>query len=385
MSDDLNRLAERAGIERSYRLPHGAGRHRGRCAAARHARGAGHPRRRRSGRRREPGRRVGRATPGRCRRRKASPATCPTGCATAAAGASPARSTACARRATGAWAISRISPASPRSPPAPAPISSASIRCTPCSWPMRRKFSPFSPSSRHFLNPLYIAARQGAGRRHGARRDRRPGGGARRRVRRLRRRRPAQAEGADLPLPRLPRDRRSGRRAANSPITSPTAAGRSTCTLCSRRCRRRWSSEGHGATWHGWPEEYRHPASRAVTAFAAAHAEAIAFHSWLQWTAERQLADGPGPRQGRRHAHRPLSRHGGRRRPRRLGHLVGPRTHRAVGAHRRAARLLQRRRSGLGRGAAVAGGAPGARLSSPIARSSTRCCAMPARCASTTP
>jgi 4-alpha-glucanotransferase len=47
--------------------------------------------------------------------------------------------------------------------------------------------------------------------------------------------------------------------------------------------------EGHAATWHGWPEAYRHPASRAVTAFAASHAEAIAFHSWLQWLAERQL------------------------------------------------------------------------------------------------
>ncbi len=48
--------------------------------------------------------------------------------------------------------------------------------------------------------------------------------------------------------------------------------------------------DGHGATWHDWPEEYRHPASRAVTAFAASHAEAIAFHCWLQWTAERQLS-----------------------------------------------------------------------------------------------
>ncbi|MCB1486142.1 MAG: 4-alpha-glucanotransferase, partial [Bauldia sp.] len=47
---------------------------------------------------------------------------------------------------------------------------------------------------------------------------------------------------------------------------------------------------GHGPTWHGWPEAYRDPASDAVRAFANDHAASVSFHSWLQWLADRQLA-----------------------------------------------------------------------------------------------
>ena len=47
---------------------------------------------------------------------------------------------------------------------------------------------------------------------------------------------------------------------------------------------------GHGATWHGWPEDYRDPANEAVRAFANEHAASVIFHSWLQWLADRQLA-----------------------------------------------------------------------------------------------
>src|SRR4029079_12461459 len=48
---------------------------------------------------------------------------------------------------------------------------------------------------------------------------------------------------------------------------------------------------GSTATWHRWSEKYRHPAGAAVSDFAAANAEAILFHSWLQWLAGRQLAE----------------------------------------------------------------------------------------------
>ncbi len=47
---------------------------------------------------------------------------------------------------------------------------------------------------------------------------------------------------------------------------------------------------GQGATWHGWPEDYRDPASETVRAFANNHAASVTFHSWLQWLADRQLA-----------------------------------------------------------------------------------------------
>ncbi|HET6468650.1 MAG TPA: 4-alpha-glucanotransferase [Geminicoccaceae bacterium] len=43
------------------------------------------------------------------------------------------------------------------------------------------------------------------------------------------------------------------------------------------------------AVWRCWPSGLRDPASREVGAFAAAHAERIAFFAWLQWLADRQL------------------------------------------------------------------------------------------------
>jgi 4-alpha-glucanotransferase len=49
-------------------------------------------------------------------------------------------------------------------------------------------------------------------------------------------------------------------------------------------------THGTGAGWHNWPEEYRHPASAAVKKFAETHADAVDFHGYLQWLAAEQLA-----------------------------------------------------------------------------------------------
>ncbi|MDP8957969.1 MAG: 4-alpha-glucanotransferase [Actinomycetota bacterium] len=49
-------------------------------------------------------------------------------------------------------------------------------------------------------------------------------------------------------------------------------------------------SEHHGAGWHGWPPEHRRPDSPAVARFAGEHAERVAFHQWLQWLLDEQLA-----------------------------------------------------------------------------------------------
>ena len=46
---------------------------------------------------------------------------------------------------------------------------------------------------------------------------------------------------------------------------------------------------GHGAGWKSWPAPYQSPDSPEVVAFAAAEAEAVSFHVWLQWLATRQL------------------------------------------------------------------------------------------------
>ena len=42
--------------------------------------------------------------------------------------------------------------------------------------------------------------------------------------------------------------------------------------------------------WRNWPDAYRDPHGAAVTAFADAHRDDIAFHAFLQWQAARQLA-----------------------------------------------------------------------------------------------
>ena len=46
---------------------------------------------------------------------------------------------------------------------------------------------------------------------------------------------------------------------------------------------------GTGAGWHNWPEEYRSPAGEAVRRFAHEHADEVDFHGYLQWLAAEQL------------------------------------------------------------------------------------------------
>ncbi len=53
-----------------------------------------------------------------------------------------------------------------------------------------------------------------------------------------------------------------------------------------------WSvlAEAHGGSWRSWPAALRAPHDPAVAAFAGEHAERIAFHAWLQWLLDVQLA-----------------------------------------------------------------------------------------------
>ncbi|EDT38298.1 4-alpha-glucanotransferase [Burkholderia ambifaria MEX-5] len=48
---------------------------------------------------------------------------------------------------------------------------------------------------------------------------------------------------------------------------------------------------GIGADWRQWPAQWRMPATAEVDAFAHAHADAISFHTFLQWCASRALGD----------------------------------------------------------------------------------------------
>ncbi|MEX2643515.1 MAG: 4-alpha-glucanotransferase [Acetobacterales bacterium] len=49
-------------------------------------------------------------------------------------------------------------------------------------------------------------------------------------------------------------------------------------------------THGRSLTWPAWPPELQDPENMAVRRFAEANAERIAFHAWLQWVAARQLA-----------------------------------------------------------------------------------------------
>jgi len=48
-------------------------------------------------------------------------------------------------------------------------------------------------------------------------------------------------------------------------------------------------AKGHDAGWPDWPEAYRDPESPAVARFARAQAKAVTFQVWIQWIAARQL------------------------------------------------------------------------------------------------
>ena len=225
------------------------------------------------------------------RRRRRRFASCRNFCATAAPGASPASSTACAPSATGASAISRIWRASPRSPPRRARISSGVNPLHALFLAAPERCSPFSPSNRDFLNPLYIAIDRAPGfARHG-RRAGAAGGRARLRAGRLPRRRSAEAPGARAPVPHLLRERLGGGRRVLRGFPRRSAASRSICTRSSRRCPRRWCSRDTARPGTAGRRNSASPARTRSRAFAEEQAELVSFHAWLQWLADRQLRE----------------------------------------------------------------------------------------------
>jgi len=50
-------------------------------------------------------------------------------------------------------------------------------------------------------------------------------------------------------------------------------------------------AERFGSDWRRWPDEYRRPESAAVARFAGDRRDRVRFHQWLQWAAEEQLAE----------------------------------------------------------------------------------------------
>lgn len=52
-----------------------------------------------------------------------------------------------------------------------------------------------------------------------------------------------------------------------------------------------FAAKGRGAGWQGWPQEMHDIRSPEVATFAKTHAERVRYHKWLQWIAARQLAE----------------------------------------------------------------------------------------------
>jgi 4-alpha-glucanotransferase len=48
-------------------------------------------------------------------------------------------------------------------------------------------------------------------------------------------------------------------------------------------------ADKYGGDWHQWPESLQHPGAAGVGGFVAEHSKAVDFHRWLQWQLDEQL------------------------------------------------------------------------------------------------
>lgn len=147
--------------------------------------------------------------------------------------------------------------------------------------------SPYLPTSRRFVNPLYLRVE------------------AIDEYAQLRRRGPlrkARAELAGRARRRDGIDRDAAwkvkRAALQQVYRVPRSAGRDLAYAAFRDREGRslddfatWCAlaEVHGPDWHSWPEALTHPDNPEVAAFTAANEAAVDFHRWLQWQLDDQL------------------------------------------------------------------------------------------------
>ena len=163
------------------------------------------------------------------------------------------------------------------------------------------QFSPYSPSSRHFLNVMYIAVERvaefgdcAAAQAHVAQPE------FQAELARLRATDVVDYPGvarAKLPVLRLLHARfRAGQAAGLTP------RGRQFRTYVAERGETLRRHALHDALdahlraeddrrwgWPVWPEQFRDPAGADVAGFERAHAAEVEFHAWLQWLADEQL------------------------------------------------------------------------------------------------
>ncbi len=154
------------------------------------------------------------------------------------------------------------------------------------------RFSPYSPSTRRFLNPFYIAV------------DALDGGPEA--IDALRRSEPGLFETLDGDLVDYPaagalkkrllvelfEATRRGDPAFRAYVKEGGAALADFALF--EAISEHMVATGHGAGWHGWPESWHDRASPAVLAFERESTDQVRFHQWLQFVADRQLADAQG-------------------------------------------------------------------------------------------
>ncbi len=148
--------------------------------------------------------------------------------------------------------------------------------------------SPYLPTSRRFVNPIYLRVEAIPEFADLPKRSR---------VRRLR----AEVQHRAGRLDAIDRDSAwAAKRAALELVYRvPRSAGRELSYAAFRDREGRalddfatWCAlaEKHGGDWHSWPESLRHPDASGVAKFVEKHSDAVDFHRWLQWQLDEQLA-----------------------------------------------------------------------------------------------
>lgn len=148
--------------------------------------------------------------------------------------------------------------------------------------------SPYLPTSRRFVNPLYLRVEAIPEFAYLPKRGR---------VRRLRDRARDRAATSDS----IDRDTAwaAKRKALQLVYRVPRSAGRQLAfaAFCAREGTAlddfaTWCAlaEEYGGDWRQWPESLQHPGAPGVADFVAEHAAEVDFHRWLQWQLDEQLA-----------------------------------------------------------------------------------------------
>ncbi len=148
--------------------------------------------------------------------------------------------------------------------------------------------SPYLPTSRRFVNPLYLRVEAIPEFGWLAKRD-----GVHSRRKRV--------QSRSLRSGTIDRDAvwKAKRRALESVYRVPRSAGRELAftAFCQREGTAlddfaTWCAlaEKNGGDWRTWPKGLQHPANPEVAEFAARHQRAVDFHRWMQWQLDDQLA-----------------------------------------------------------------------------------------------